>query len=106
MHVTVEDGRAVALAGDPDHPLTAGFLCGKVSNYLERVYADDRLLHPLVRQGAKGAGDFRRASWDEALELVAAGLRSAREHHGGESILPYSYYGTQGLIQADTMTRG
>ena len=69
MHVTVEDGRAVKVAGDPDHPITVGFLCGKVSNYLERVYSDERILHPLVREG----GDFRRASWDEALDLAAEG---------------------------------
>ncbi len=67
MHVTVEDGRATKVAGDPEHPITAGFLCGKVSNYLDRVYAEDRLLHPLVREGAV----LRRASWDEALDLVA-----------------------------------
>ena len=100
MHVTVEAGRAVKVAGDPDHPITVGFLCGKVSNYLERVYSDERVLHPLVRDN----GGFRRASWDEALDRVAAGLTRAREKFGGESILPYSYMGTQGLIQANTMS--
>jgi anaerobic selenocysteine-containing dehydrogenase len=100
MHTTVEDGRAVKVAGDPEHPITAGFLCGKVSNYLDRVYAEDRILHPLVRED----GGFRRASWDEALDLVAAGLTRAREEFGGESILPYSYMGTQGLIQGNTMS--
>jgi anaerobic selenocysteine-containing dehydrogenase len=100
MHVTVEDGRAVKVAGDPNHPITAGFLCGKVSNYLDRVYADDRILHPLVRDG----DGFREASWDEAVGRVAEGLARARDEHGGESILPYSYYGTQGLIQANTMS--
>jgi anaerobic selenocysteine-containing dehydrogenase len=104
MHVTVEDGRAVKVAGDPDHPITVGFLCGKVSNYPERVYSDERLLHPLVRQGAKGERSFRRVSWDEALDRVAAGLSRAREEYGGESILPYSYAGTQGLIQGDSMS--
>ena len=100
MHVTVEDGRATAVAGDPDHPITAGFLCGKVSNYLERVYSEDRVLHPLVRDG----DGFRRASWDEALDVVAQGLLRAREEFGGESILPYSYMGTQGLIQGNLMS--
>jgi anaerobic selenocysteine-containing dehydrogenase len=104
MHTTVEDGRAVKVAGDPEHPITAGFLCGKVSNYLDRVYAEDRILRPLVRAGAKGAGDFREASWDEALDLVADGLRRVRDEHGGEAILPYSYMGTQGLIQGNTMS--
>jgi anaerobic selenocysteine-containing dehydrogenase len=96
MHVTVEDGRAVKVAGDPDHPITVGFLCGKVSNYLDRVYSDERILHPLVHG--------RRASWDEALDVVAEGLTRARDEFGGESILPYSYMGTQGLIQGNVMS--
>jgi anaerobic selenocysteine-containing dehydrogenase len=100
MHTTVEDGRAVKVAGDPDHPITVGFLCGKVSNYLDRVYSDERILHPLVREG----GELRRASWDEALDVIAAGLTRARQEFGGESILPYSYMGTQGLIQGDVMS--
>jgi anaerobic selenocysteine-containing dehydrogenase len=100
MHTTVEDGRAVKVGGDPDHPITVGFLCGKVSNYLERVYSEERVLHPLVRRG----GGLERASWDEALDVVAEGLTRAREEHGGESILPYSYAGTQGLIQGNTMS--
>ena len=91
--------------GDPEHPITAGFLCGKVSNYLERVYADDRLLHPLVRDGAKGDGRFRRATWDEALDARRrAGCARRSTRHGGESVLPYSYMGTQGLLQGDSMS--
>ena len=101
MHVTVEDGRAVQVKGDPDHPITHGFLCGKVSNYLDRVYSDDRILHPLIRE----AGDFRQASWDEALDVVADGLRQAIDTHGGESVLPYSYAGTQGLVQGNLMSQ-
>ena len=100
MHTTVEDGRATKLTGDPDHPITVGFLCGKVSNYLERVYSEERILHPLVREERS----FRRVSWDEALDRVADRLLRARDEHGGESILPYSYMGTQGLIQANTMS--
>jgi anaerobic selenocysteine-containing dehydrogenase len=100
MHVTVEDGRATKVAGDPDHPITVGFLCGKVSNYLDRVYSDDRVLHPLIREH----DGFRTASWDEALDLVADGLLRIREEFGGEAILPYSYMGTQGLIQGDVMS--
>src|SRR5215210_2360194 len=103
MHVTVEDGRATAVTGDPDHPITAGFLCCKVSNYLDRVYHPDRLLAPLIRTGPKGSGEFREATWDEALDAVAEGLRTARDEWGGESILPYSYMGTQGLIQGELM---
>ncbi len=104
MHVTVQDGHATAVAGDGEHPITRGFLCGKVSNYLDRVYAPDRVLHPLLRDGPKGSGRFRPVGWAEALDRVAAGLDSARERHGGESILPYSYMGTQGLIQGNLMS--
>ncbi len=100
MHVTVEDGRATKVAGDPDHPITVGFLCGKVSNYLDRVYSDERVLQPLIREH----GGFRRASWDEALDVVADRLLRIREEFGGEAILPYSYMGTQGLIQGDVMS--
>jgi anaerobic selenocysteine-containing dehydrogenase len=100
MHTTVEDGRATQVAGDPDHPITVGFLCGKVSNYLERVYSEERILHPLVREH----GRLRQSSWDEALDRVAEGLLRVREEFGGESILPYSYMGTQGLIQGNTMS--
>jgi anaerobic selenocysteine-containing dehydrogenase len=104
MHVTVEDGRAVAVAGDPDHPITVGFLCGKVSNYLDRVYSEERILHPLARTGAKGEGSFERISWDEALDRVAEGLTQVRDDYGGEAILPYSYMGTQGLVQGNIMS--
>src|SRR5919206_1097970 len=75
MHVTVEDGRATAVTGDPEHPITRGFLCGKVSNYLDRVYSEDRLLKPLIRTGPKGSAEFRSAGWDEALAMVAERLR-------------------------------
>ena len=91
MTVTVDgDGRAVAVGGDAEHPITAGFLCGKVSNYLDRVYAPDRILHPLVRDGAKGEGSFRRASWDEALERVATELLRVRdEFHRTDTSLKF-----------------
>ena len=69
-------GARHAVAGDPDHPITAGFLCGKVSNYLDRVYAEDRLLEPLIRDGEKGAGGFAGV-WDEALDRSAERLESA-----------------------------
>ena len=105
MLVTVDDaGRATHVAGDPEHPITAGFLCGKVSNYLDRVYADDRLLEPLVRNGPKGAGRFRPASWDEALDLVVRRLRDAIAARGGETVLPYFYMGTMGMLQHHSMS--
>lgn len=101
MLVTVDDdGRAVKVEGDPDHPITDGFLCGKVSNYLDRVYGPERLLRPLVRSGPKGAGEFREAGWDEALERSAEGLRAAVERHGAETVLPWSYMGTMGVLQS------
>ena len=74
MTVDVEDGRAVAIGGDPDHRFTQGYLCAKVSHYLERVYSPDRILHPMKRVGRKGEGRFARISWDEALDLVAGRL--------------------------------
>src|SRR5919109_2067619 len=83
MLVTVdEEGRATRVAGDPEHPITAGFLCGKVSNYLDRVYSEERILHPLVREG----GELRRATWDEALDRVAGELLRVRDEFGGEAI--------------------
>ncbi len=102
--VTVEDGRATAIAGNPDHPITRGFLCGKVSDYLERVYHPDRLLRPLIRTGPKGEGEFREASWDEALDRVASGLGGAIDRHGGATVLPYSFIGTQGALQYNVVS--
>jgi anaerobic selenocysteine-containing dehydrogenase len=105
MLVTVdESGRATRMAGDPDHPMTRGFLCTKVAKYLERTYHDGRLLYPQIRIGAKGAGMFRRATWDEALSLVAEKLNDIRAENP-QSILPYSYAGTMGLLQGEGMDR-
>ncbi len=97
--VTVEDGRAVKLRGNPDHPYSRGELCPKVNRLLERVYHPDRVLHPLIRNGAKGAGEFRQAGWDEALDLVADRLRQVISRHGGEAVMPWWDAGTQGLVQ-------
>ena len=77
MTVDVEDGRAVAIGGDPDHRFTQGFLCAKVNRYLERVYSPERLLHPMKRVGRKGEGRFERISWDEALDTIAARFRGS-----------------------------
>ena len=103
MLVTVDNGRAVSIAGDRDHPFTQGFLCTKVAKYLERTYHEGRLLYPQIRTGAKGEGKFRRASWQEAIALVAARLRSTIDSHGAEAVMPYSYAGTMGLIQGEAM---
>jgi anaerobic selenocysteine-containing dehydrogenase len=105
MLVTVEDGRAVRMAGDPEHPVTQGFLCTKVAKYLERTYHDGRLLYPQIRVGAKGEGRFRRATWDEALDLIATNLQRVIDTDGPQAILPYSYAGTMGLIQGESMDR-
>lgn len=104
MLVSVEDGRAVAVRGNPDHPFTAGFLCTKVSRYHERTHSPDRLLFPMRRVGAKGEGRFERISWDEALDEIASRFRAIAESPDGpEAILPYSYCGTMGLVQGDSM---
>jgi anaerobic selenocysteine-containing dehydrogenase len=103
MLVTVEGGRAVRVAGDPDHPITQGFLCAKVNRYVERTYHDDRLRAPLRRTGPKGSGQFAPISWDEALDEIASRLGSVVSMHGAEAILPYSYAGTMGLVQGEAM---
>src|SRR5260370_17084787 len=99
MLVTVENGRAVRIAGEREHPFTQGFLCTKVAKYLERTYHEGRLLYPQIRVGAKGEGKFRRASWDEALSLVASRLNAIiASPDGPQAILPYSYPGPLALI--------
>ncbi len=105
MLVTVEDGRAVKVRGDPDHPTTHGTLCTKVSRYPERTYHEGRVLHPLRRVGAKGSGRFERVGWDEALADIAARLHAIAGPDGGnaEAIVPYSYAGTMGLLQGESM---
>jgi len=98
--VTTEDGKAVALEGDPNHPYTRGALCEKMDGFLtDVVYNPERILYPLKRDGAKGEGRFKRVSWDEALDEVATRLRSVVDEHGAEAILPYSYAGTMGIAQ-------
>src|SRR5919197_1522569 len=106
MLVTVQDGRAVRVAGDPDHPFTQGFLCAKVNRYVERTYHPERLTQPLRRSGPKGAGTFEPISWDEALDEIAQRLRAIpRSAEGPQAILPYSYAGTMGLVQGSSMDR-
>lgn len=105
MLINVEDGRGSRLRGNPDHPVTRGFLCGKVARYLEREYSPNRLLYPQRRVGAKGEGRFARITWDEALGEIAARLRSVAAEFGPESILPYSYGGSMGYLQGAGMDR-
>src|SRR5258706_11311084 len=105
MLVQVENGHATRLRGDPNHPVTQGFLCGKVARYLDREYSPDRLLYPQKRAGAKGEGSFERISWDEALGTIATRLAAIAKEYGSESILPYSYAGTMGLLNGAGMDR-
>lgn len=95
----VRGGRAVRFYADGDHPVTQGWLCAKVRPYLERVYAPDRLLHPLRRVGPKGSGRWERVAWDEAIAEIAARWKAIVAEHGPAAILPYSYSGTLGLLQ-------
>ncbi len=97
--VSVENGRAVSVCGDPDHPVTRGFLCPKMGHYEQTVHSPRRLTTPLRRIGNKGSGEFRPISWDEAISLICAKWQSLIVNHGAETILPYSYAGTMGLVQ-------
>lgn len=105
MLVTVQDGVATEVRGDPDHPTTAGVLCTKVSRYTERTYHKDRLLTPMQRIGNKGDGQFAPISWDQALDTIATRLQAIAAQGGdaAQAILPYSYAGTMGLVQGESM---
>ncbi|NUX54448.1 molybdopterin-containing oxidoreductase family protein [Paraburkholderia youngii] len=104
MRVTVDNGRAIKVAGDPDHPPTQGVLCTKVSRYAERVYHPNRLTTPMKRVGRKGEGRFAPVSWDEALDFAANRLGEIARR-APEAILPYSYAGTMGLVQGDSIAQ-
>ena len=101
--ITVEDGVATDVKGDPDHPTTAGVLCTKVARYAERTYHADRLLYPLKRVGKKGEGKFERISWEQALDEIATRL-GAIAARAPQAVLPYSYCGTMGLVQGESMS--
>ncbi len=110
--ITIEDGRATKIQGDPKHPVTRGFLCAKVAKYLDRVYSPARVLYPLRRKksitkgsGTRDFGDFERISWDEALDEIATRFRQITMEFGSEAILPYSYGGTLGALNHGTMDR-
>src|SRR5213593_1359541 len=98
MLITVENDRIVEVRGDPDHPFTRGALCVKVDDYHHRTYSPDRILHPLRRVGAKGSGRFERISWDAALDEIAGRLEQIVAEQGPQAILPYSYLGTEGIL--------
>jgi anaerobic selenocysteine-containing dehydrogenase len=100
--VTLRGGRISRIDGSPGNEITNSYICAKVRHFDQRVYGDDRLLHPAVRKGAKGSGSFRRVSWDEALETIAERMQEAKTQFGGEAILPLSYGGSNGLLTQDT----
>ena len=101
--ITVDNGVATEVKGDPDHPTTAGVLCTKVARYAERTYHPDRLLYPMRRVGAKGEGKFERISWEEAIGTIASRL-GAIAARAPQAILPYNYCGTMGLVQGDSIS--
>ena len=99
---TVQDGVAIKVQGNPNHPLTDGVLCTKVSRYTERTYHPDRVLYPMKRVGPKGSGQFQQVSWDAALSDIATRLNAIADKHP-ERILPYSYAGTMGMVQGESI---
>jgi anaerobic selenocysteine-containing dehydrogenase len=102
---TVEDGVATRLQGNPAHPHTDGALCTKVSRYTQRTYHPERILQPLKRSGAKGSGQFTPVSWESALTDIAGRLQAiaGRSPDAAQAILPYSYAGTMGLVQGESI---
>jgi anaerobic selenocysteine-containing dehydrogenase len=102
LQVTVQAGRVVRVAGDAEHPPTGGTLCTKVSRYAERTHHPDRVLQPLKRVGPKGSGRFQPVGWDEALADIAARLKAIAARDA-QAIVPYSYAGTMGLLQGESM---
>jgi anaerobic selenocysteine-containing dehydrogenase len=102
LDVTVERGRIVKIDGGDTNPTTRDYICAKVRRFDRRVYGDDRLLYPAIRQGAKGQGVFARVTWDEALDHVARRMTEIRDRWGADAILPFSYGGSNGLLSHDT----
>ena len=102
LAVVLEKGQIVTINGSHRHDVTDGFICAKVRRFDDRVYGEDRLHHPGVRQGPKGHGQFKKVTWDFALDLIAKRMREIRDQHGAEAILPFSYGGSNGLVSQDT----
>ena len=98
MLTTVRDGKAVEVRGNPDHPFTRGGLCVKVNDYENRVYSENRVLSPLRRAGAKGAGEFQPITWEEALKDISSRWKEIIRRDGPTAIMPYSYLGTEGIL--------
>ncbi len=100
--VTIEKGRIVEIDGAAENPVTDEYICAKVRRFAERVYGPERLKYPLVRKGPRGSATSARLTWDEALDHIAGKMNEARARWGGESILPFSYGGSNGLLTQDT----
>ena len=103
LAVTVQHGKVLTIDGSHKNPVTEGYICAKVRKFGERLYGPDRLLYPAVRTGRKGEGHFERVPWEEAIERVASRFEAAKAKHGGASILPYSYGGSNGLLTQDNI---
>jgi anaerobic selenocysteine-containing dehydrogenase len=103
LAVTVKEGKIIEIDGSQRNPVTDGFICAKVRRFGERIYGPDRLLYPAIRKGRKGDGKFARASWDDALQVIAERFMQAKSASGGASILPFSYGGSNGLLTQDTL---
>ncbi|MGG4488422.1 molybdopterin oxidoreductase family protein [Metabacillus idriensis] len=100
-----KNGKIIKVEGDPEHPVTKGSICNKVRNMAERIYDEKRLQYPLKRIGKKGSKQFERISWNEALSIIASKWKTLIETDGPESILPYSFYGNMGNLNAEGMDR-
>src|SRR3984893_11493610 len=106
LDVEILDARTIGrIRGAADNDYTSGVICAKVARYAERVHHKDRLLTPLRRKGGKGSGEFVAASWDDALDITAAALLRAEQRHGAQSVWPYYYAGTMGLVMRDGINR-
>ena len=98
LEVTVENGRVIKIDGDTRGPITDSFICGKVRKIADHLYGDDHILHPMIRTGAKGSGQWRQATWDEALDQIVSRLTQIRTTSGSTALLPYHYGGSNGWL--------
>lgn len=105
LHVTLTDGKVVSVTGDPDHPVTRGAICNKVRHLPDRVHHPERLLYPMRRTGPKGTFEFQRISWEEAYDEITAQITRISDTYGNDAILPYSFYGNMGVLNAEGMDR-
>ena len=105
LHVYKEKGRIIKIQGNPEHPVTQGAICNKVRHMADRIYHPERLMYPLKRVGEKGTGEFVRISWEEAIKEITSRFHEIINRSGSEAILPYSFYGNMGVLNADGMDR-